>query len=123
MHRASISVVRTCIRPGIGAAPLRRFQLRQQSTVSSDGDIGGLGGQQAPPPGRGDRDFIKQNWYRLHDDGSVMYLPRHRVRLRGAALIIAIGVSYMSSPPKKTELMRDMKAANSTEIGMQPPTK
>jgi hypothetical protein len=52
-----------------------------------------------------------------------MYLPRHRVRLGGAALIIAIGVSYMSSPPKKTESMRDMKAANSTEIGMQPPTK
>ncbi|KAJ4190498.1 hypothetical protein NW767_011325 [Fusarium falciforme] len=106
MHRASLSVVRTCIRPGVGTAPLRRFQVRQQSTVSSDGDIGGLGGQQAPPPGRGGRDFIKQNW----------------VRLGGAALIIAIGLSYMSSPPKKTE-SRDVKAANSTEIGMQPPAK
>ncbi|KAH7118189.1 hypothetical protein B0J13DRAFT_197872 [Dactylonectria estremocensis] len=107
IHRVSLSVVRSCIRPGAGVAPLHRFQLRQQSTVSSDGDIGGLGGQQIPPPGRGGRDFMKQNW----------------VRLGGAALLIAVGVSYVSSPPKKRESLRDLKAASSTEIGMEPPVK
>ncbi|KAM0424520.1 hypothetical protein ACHAPT_010235 [Fusarium lateritium] len=107
MSRASMIVARSCIRSGVGVAPLRRFQRRQQSTVSSDGDIGGLGGQQAPPPGRGGREFIKENW----------------VRLGGAALVIAIGLSYMSSPPKRTASARDVKAASSTEIGMQPPAK
>ncbi|KAH7124831.1 hypothetical protein B0J13DRAFT_611885 [Dactylonectria estremocensis] len=107
IHRASLSVVRSCIRPSAGVAPLRRFQLRQQSTVSSDGDIGGMGGQQIPPPGRGGLEFIKQNW----------------VRLGGAALLIGVGVSYMSSPPKKREFARDLRASSATEIGMEPPVK
>ncbi|KAH7460495.1 hypothetical protein FOMA001_g19551 [Fusarium oxysporum f. sp. matthiolae] len=83
--RTSVVLLRSGIRPAFrsaaGIAPLRRPQVRQQSAVSSDGDIGGPGGQQAPPPNHGGSEFLKRNW-----------LP-----IGGAAVFITAVVSYMSS--------------------------
>ncbi|KAH6988289.1 hypothetical protein BKA56DRAFT_578611 [Ilyonectria sp. MPI-CAGE-AT-0026] len=65
VRRASVNVLRCCIRPVAGAAPVRRLQVRQQSGVSSDGDIGGPGSQQTPPPNPGFRETLNRNWYSL----------------------------------------------------------
>jgi hypothetical protein len=61
--RASVDILRCCIRPVARAAPV--LQVRQQSGVSSDGDIGGPGSQQTPPPNPGFRETLNRNWYSL----------------------------------------------------------
>ncbi|KAL5610910.1 hypothetical protein FOBRF1_007027 [Fusarium oxysporum] len=127
--RTSVVLLHSGIRPAFrsaaGIAPLRRPQVRQQSAVSSDGDIGGPGGQQVPPPNHGGPEFLKRNWYiskapqRWHSTN-----PRQRLPIGGAAVLITAVVSYMSSssgskPPRTRE--GDSKAASSTEIGVLPP--
>ncbi|KAF5702872.1 hypothetical protein FMUND_13298 [Fusarium mundagurra] len=83
--RTSVVLLRSGTRPAFRSAtsiaPLRRPQIRQQSAVSSDGDIGGPGGQQVPPPNPSGPEFLKRNW-----------LP-----IGGAAVLITAVMSYMSS--------------------------
>ncbi|PNP61672.1 hypothetical protein FNYG_13589 [Fusarium nygamai] len=100
--RTSVVLLRSGTRPAFrsatGIAPLRRPQVRQQSAVSSDGDIGGPGGQQVPPPNPSGPELLKRNWYickapqRWHSTN-----PRQRLPIGGAAVLITAVVSYMSS--------------------------
>ncbi|EGU88699.1 hypothetical protein FOXB_00784 [Fusarium oxysporum f. sp. conglutinans Fo5176] len=60
--RASVNLLRCGFRPVTRAAPV--LQVRQQSGVSSDGDIGGPGSQQTPPPNPGFRETLNRNWRR-----------------------------------------------------------
>ncbi|SPJ91979.1 uncharacterized protein FTOL_13633 [Fusarium torulosum] len=101
--RASINILRCSIRPVARAAPV--LQVRHQSGVSSDGDIGGPGSQQTSPPNPGFRETLNRNWRPI----------------AGAGLLIIAALSYMSSSKgRRTPLDGDLKAASSTEIGMSP---
>ncbi|PNP74303.1 hypothetical protein FNYG_12352 [Fusarium nygamai] len=99
--RASVNILRCSIRPVIRAAPV--LQVRQQSGVSSDGDIGGPGSQQTPPPNPGFRETLNRNWRPI----------------AGAGLLVVAVLSYMSSNGRRA-LDEDLKAASSTEIGISP---
>ncbi|KAH7489283.1 hypothetical protein HZ326_20870 [Fusarium oxysporum f. sp. albedinis] len=104
--RASVNLLRCGIRPVTRAAPV--LQLRQQSGVSSDGDIGGPGSQQTPPPNPGFRETLNRNWRSI----------------AGAGLLVVAALSYMSSSKgRRAPSDADLKAASSTEIGMSPSQK
>ncbi|KAM5344810.1 hypothetical protein ACJ41O_010672 [Fusarium nematophilum] len=102
-----MAMIRTSLRSlrPMTAPLLRPAQTRLQSTVSSDGDFGGPGGEQAPPPSSGGPEMFKR------------WAP-----VAGAAGVV-LGGLYLLSPakPKRERTFEsDMVAAASTEIGAIP---
>jgi hypothetical protein len=85
--RASVNILRCYIRPVTRAAPV--LQVRQQSGVSSDGDIGGPGSQQTPPPNPDFRETLNRNWYSFNPPQTCHLLTRDagvRLQAQGCSL-------------------------------------
>ncbi|KAF4471892.1 hypothetical protein FALBO_1184 [Fusarium albosuccineum] len=101
LMRTSTVMLRSGVRPVARiTAPLLR---RSQSHVHPEGNLGGPGGQQAPPPNPGGPEALKRNW----------------VPIAGAAGVVFGGLYLLSParPEKERTFEGDMTAASSTEIG------
>ncbi|CAM1507891.1 Fc.00g047390.m01.CDS01 [Cosmosporella sp. VM-42] len=130
LQRSSINILR---RAAV-TAPLRRVQIRHASAqpghLKNDGDLGGPGGQQPPPPSPGGPEALKRNWYfsnrKIPDANAANW--NVRLPIGAAAGLVLVSVWYMSSSPgaapaRERTRSSDMLAASSTEIGaMSPPT-
>ncbi|KFG78723.1 hypothetical protein MANI_002032 [Metarhizium anisopliae] len=105
LPRVPAGLLRNHIRPAASRATSPRVtaaQLRHKTT-SKDGDLGGPGGQQPPPPNPGGPEAVKRNW----------------VPVGGAALAAVAAYAYLSSPGASVDKARQTDARNPSQAELE----
>ncbi|KAK8926994.1 hypothetical protein H634G_02035 [Metarhizium anisopliae BRIP 53293] len=105
LPRIPPGLLRNHIRPAASRATSPRVtaaQLRHKIT-SKDGDLGGPGGQQPPPPNPGGPEAVKRNW----------------VPVGGAALAAVAAYAYFSSPGASVDKARQTDARNPSQAELE----